>query len=105
MASRLLTATVPDPGFSKRILFLNAELALALRQPELASKYADKLQSLVDSKCHFSFYFKIFLSQLNAAHLRKDTRNVKVLSYRFSTLNKNMVDVIARIMKENVVPR
>ena len=57
MASRLLTATVPNPGFLKRILFLNAELALAMRQPELASKYADKLQSLVDSKYYLPILF------------------------------------------------
>jgi len=48
LASRLHTTDKTNPEFRKRILFLNAELSLALRQPEEAIKYANKLQPLVD---------------------------------------------------------
>jgi len=52
LASRLLnapaSASPSNPGFSKRILFLNAELALAMRQPELAARHAEKLQAMID---------------------------------------------------------
>jgi hypothetical protein len=51
LASRLLPVSPQTAaGFAKKILFLNAELSLALRQPELALRYAAPLESLIEGR-------------------------------------------------------
>lgn len=52
-ASQLASRLVPlspqtAPGFAKKVLFLNAELSLALRQPELALRHAAPLEALIE---------------------------------------------------------
>ena len=54
LASRLLPADKTKPDFKKKVLFLNAELSLALRQPEEAAKHAANLQPLVDGRLNIS---------------------------------------------------
>jgi hypothetical protein len=51
LASRLLPVSPQTAaGFAKKILFLNAELSLALRQPELALRHAAPLESLIEGR-------------------------------------------------------
>lgn len=49
LAARLLPLSPQTaPGFAKKILFLNAELSLALRQPELALRHAAPLEAFLE---------------------------------------------------------
>jgi len=83
LASRLLPADKTKPEFKKKVLFLNAELSLALRQPEEAAQHASKLQPLVDGT-----------NEEESSRLLILKARCQVLSRQIKSLKKELKSVI-----------